>query len=196
MKHKTSTLDKVCSIRTGAPISRVKKIQEGKESRTVQVLTPKAMANGRINRNELATETVGAVREEFFTHKDDVVIKLSTPYDSVYIDEDNVGVLITSFGMILRKLEGAQIDMQFLSMFLNSSVTASVLASKSTGIGIQVLKRANVANLEMPMLPLVEQKQLARLFRSISERRSIYERLMALDNELVNNQLMQAIWGD
>ncbi|WP_461185834.1 restriction endonuclease subunit S [Adlercreutzia sp. CNCM I-6216] len=194
----TMKLEELCTIKTGAPTSRAKKIAEGIEPREVKVLLPRAMQGGAIIDEELAIETVGEVKEENFTREGDVVIKLSTPYDSVYIDKAHEGIMITSFGMVLRKKDDAELDMRFLSLFLNLPQTNSILQAVSTGqsVAMAMLKRQTVADIEVSLLPLERQEKLASLFQVVRERKNQYERLIELDNELVTSQMIKSIWGE
>lgn len=194
----TMKLEELCTIKTGAPTSRAKKIAEGIEPREVKVLLPRAMQGGAIIDEELAIETVGEVKEESFTREGDVVIKLSTPYDSVYIDKAHEGIMITSFGMVLRKKDDAELDMRFLSLFLNLPQTNSILQAVSTGqsVAMAMLKRQTVADIEVSLLPLERQEKLASLFQVVRERKNQYERLIELDNELVTSQMIKSIWGE
>ena len=198
MNSKTARLEELCTIKTGAPTSRAKKIPEGIEPRDVKVLLPRAMQAGAIVDDELATEAVGEVKEENFTHEGDVVIKLSTPYDSVYVDKAHEGIMITSFGMVLRKKPEAELDMQYLSMFLNLPQTNSVLQAVSTGqsVAMAMLKRQTVANIEVPLLPIERQQKLAALFQAVQERKRQYVRLIELDEERVTSQMTKSIWGE
>ena len=198
MNAETVKIEELCSIKTGSPVNRAKVIPEGEEGREIKVLLPKAMQNGLISDDDLAIEIVGDVKEEHFTHEGDVVIKLSTPFDSVYIDKDHEGIMVTSFGMILRKLPGAELDMQYLSMFLNSPQTNAILAAVSMGqtSTMATLKRKTIAVIDIPILPLKKQKLLGDLFREVRGRQAQFRRLIELDNELLNNQLVKAIWGE
>lgn len=198
MKIKTAKLDELCTIKTGSPVSRAKNIPEGVEARESKVLLPRAMQGGNIVDSELAIELVGEVKEEYFTRRDDVVIKLSTPFDCVYVDEDHEGIMVTSFGMILRKRDDAPIDMQYLSMFLNAPQTNALLAAVSTGqtTTMAMLKRKAVADLEIPLLPVEKQELLAKLSEAVRERIEERKRLIDLDKELLNSELTNAIWGE
>ena len=106
--------------------------------------------------------------------------------------------MITSFGMVLRKKAEAELDMQYLSMFLNLPQTNSVLQAVSTGqsVAMAMLKRQTVADIEVPLLPLERQLQLASLFQAVQERKSQYARLIELDDELVASQMTKSIWGE
>jgi hypothetical protein len=198
MSNKTARLEELCTIKTGAPTSRAKKVPDGVEPKTVKVLLPRAMQAGAIIDSELANEVVGEVKDENYTHEGDVVIKLSTPYDSVYIDKAHEGIMITSFGMVLRKKPEAELDMQYLSMFLNLPQTNSVLQAVSTGqsVAMAMLKRQTVADIEVPLLPIERQRKLADLFQAVQERKQQYVRLIELDEELVTSQMTKSIWGE
>jgi hypothetical protein len=197
MNSKTARLEELCTIKTGAPTSRAKKIPEGVEPKDVRVLLPRAMQAGSIVDDELVTEAVGEVKDENFTHEGDVVIKLSTPYDSVYVDKAHEGIMITSFGMVLRRKSGVELDMQYLSMFLNLPQTNRVLQAVSTGqsVAMAMLKRQTVADMQVPMIPVERQQKLAALFQATLERRRQYARLIELDKELVTSQMTRSIWG-
>ena len=198
MNSKTARLEELCTIKTGAPTSRAKQIPEGVEPRNVKVLLPRAMQAGVIVDDELATEAVGEVKDDNFTHEGDVVIKLSTPYDSVYVDKTHESIMITSFGMVLRKKPEAELDMQYLSMFLNLPQTNSVLQAVSTGqsVAMAMLKRQTVADIEVPLLPIERQRKLAALFQAVQERKRQHVRLIELDEELVTSQMTKSIWGE
>lgn len=198
MNSKTQKLEELCTIKTGAPTSRAKNIPEGVEPQELKVLLPRAMQAGSIIDEELATELVGEVKEENFTREDDVVIKLSTPYDSVCIDKDHEGIMITSFGMVLRKKPGVQLDMQYLSMYLNLPQTNAMLQAVSTGqsTAMAMLKRKTVADIEVPMIALERQQELADLFAAVKARKQQYAKLIELDDELITGQMTGSIWEE
>lgn len=106
--------------------------------------------------------------------------------------------MITSFGMVIRKKPEADIDMQYLSMFLNLPQTNSVLQAVSTGrsVAMAMLKRQTVADIEVPLLPIERQQKLAELFQAVQERKRQYTRLIDLDEELVASQMTRSIWGE
>ena len=106
--------------------------------------------------------------------------------------------MITSFGMVLRKKPEAELNMQYLSMFLNLPQTNSVLQAVSTGqsAAMAMLKRQTVADIEVPLLPIGRQRKLAALFQAVRERKHQYVRLIELDEELVTSQMTKSIWEE
>lgn len=198
MSIEYANLEELCHIKTGAPMARARKIPEGGEARSVRALPPRSLQGGSIVDDELVTEEVGEINKEHFTREGDVVIKLSTPYDSAYIDKDHEGILVTSSAMILRKKPDAAVDMQYLSMFLGMPQTNAVLQAVSTGqsTAMAMLKRRAVAEIEVPLPTLERQQELALLFQAVQERRRQYTRLIELDEELIVSQMSDSIWGE
>ena len=191
MKYETACLEDLCTIKTGTPTARAKAAAEAGSALDARVLIPRAMGGGAIIDDELAIEKIGMVKDEFFTREGDVVIKLSTPYDSVYVDKDHEGILVTSFGMILRAKEETPLSMRFLSMHLNHPRTLSMLQAGSTGkgAGMTVLKRRTVASIPVPLLPMERQEGLAELYFAVNDQNNEYRKLIELGEELVASKL-------
>lgn len=198
MSIEYANLEELCHIKTGAPMARARKIPEGGEVRSVTTLPPRALQSGSIVDSELVIEAVGEVKKEHYTCEGDVVIKLSTPYDSAYIDKKHEGIVATSSVMILRKKPDAAVDMRYLSMFLGMPQTNAVLQAVSTGqsAAMAMLKRQAVAEIEVPLPPLERQQELASLFQAVQERKRQYARLIELDEELIVSQMSNSIWGE
>lgn len=198
MSIEYANLEELCHIKTGAPMARARKIPEGGEARSVTIIPPRALQNGSIVDSELVIEAVGEIKKEHYTCEGDVVIKLSTPYDSAYIDKKHEGIVATSSVMILRKKPDAAVDMQYLSMFLGMPQTNAVLQAVSTGqsTAMAMLKRQAVAEIEVPLLSLERQRELASLFQAVQERKRQYTRLIELDEELIVSQMSNSIWGE
>ena len=65
-------LGSLVDIKTGAPMSRAKKIAVGDDLIETRVLVPAAMADSRIDDAQLVIEKVSKVKEELFTREGDV----------------------------------------------------------------------------------------------------------------------------
>lgn len=195
MKYETKKLGDLCTIKTGTPMGRVRTAPSEAGAQFVQVLIPRAMSEGAVVDEELAIETVGEVNPEFFTREGDVVLKLSTPYDAVYVDREHEDILVTSFGMILRAKEGAPLNMQYLAMLINHPETRAKLQAASTGVsaGIATLKRRTVADIAVPLPSLGRQEGLAELYRAVNERKRSYRKLIWLSDELAASQMIEIL---
>ncbi len=187
-------LEKLCSIKAGLPIGRAKRYVEGAEPNEAWVLAPRAMEDGRINEALLATEVVYNAKDEFFTHEGDVVLKLSTPYDSVYIDKVHEGILVTSFGVILRSRVGS-VDMRYLAAFLNLPNGLTALQMAGSGSIIPILKKKDVARVQIVVPPLDVQARLAALQTNVQERKELCRRMMIKSDELLQAEFDRELWS-
>lgn len=186
-------LGQLCSIITGAPISRVKKIRENDMPSQVQVLVPGAMRNGEVVKSELAIESVANVKDDFFTHEGDVIVKASTPYGCVYIDETLPGLLTTSYSLILRPQNDQVIDMRYLSLFLNSTRSVRELERMSSGMTIQLIKKKDLAEMPIPIPSLSEQKRLAALHCQSQNIKQICQSVVEKSNLLIESELARTL---
>ena len=59
-----------------------------------------------------------------------MVIKLSTPYDAAYVNEENAGIAIPSFCAAIRITDNDKMDAMYLTAFLNSSYVRDELTAK------------------------------------------------------------------
>lgn len=164
MPCEKKALGELVDIKTGAPMSRAKKIAEGDEVLNAKVLIPAALADSQIKDDLLVEEVVSKVKKELFTKAGDVLVKASTPYDCVFVDEEHEGLLVTSFGLILRPLPESPIDMRYLATYLGLEQTNKELQLMSKGMTIQLIKKRDLGDLMIPVPTAGEQARLARLF--------------------------------
>lgn len=167
-------LSTLCSVKTGIPVNRAKRQTKGFPSRVTHILAPKAMEGGRIVDQELVEEQVSAVKEDLFTHCGDVILKTSTPYDCAYIDNAHEGLLVTSFGLIIRPLPDAGVDTRYLAAFLTLPQTRQLLQSMSKGTSLQLLKKKDILDILVPMPSKSMQHLLAELFENTQKRKELY----------------------
>ena len=123
-------LESVASLSVGQILTRVA-TDENSEIQ-YRVLQPKAIGNGAIKDDDL--NIVGFVKEvdsEKFTRKGDVVIKLSTPYEAVVIDENHVGLVIPSFCAAIRVEK--DINPYYICALINSSYIKEQIKSRIAG---------------------------------------------------------------
>ena len=178
-------LGALCSVKTGAPVSRAKRQTKGVPFHAARVLFPKAIENGRVISQELVEAQVSAVKEDLLTHCGDVILKTSTPYDCAYIDCAHEGLLVTSFGLIIRPLPDADIDMRYLAAFLTLPQTRQLLQSESKGMTLQLLKKKDI--LDIPVLTPSKsvQQLLAELFENTQKRKELYRLAEAKSDQLL-----------
>lgn len=173
MPCKNIKLGSLVDIKTGAPLSRAKKIGNNDTPYEVRVLTPAAMSGGRVDDSQLTTEVVSHVNDDLFTRETDIIVKTTTPYDCIYIDKNHAGLLVTSFGLILRPHKNSKADARYLAAYLGLKQTNQKLQAMSTGMGIQLIKKKDIEELMIPIPPQKELDHLSILFESTQRRKEL-----------------------
>lgn len=186
-------LGALVDIKTGAPMSRAKKIAEGDKAMKARVLIPAALSNSQIEDDLLAEETVSKVKDELFTRAGDVVVKASTPYDCVFVDKKHEGLLVTSFGLILRSLPGSPVDMRYLAIYLSLEQTNKELQLMSKGMTIQLIKKRDLGDLLVPVPSAEEQARLARLFEETQRCKQICRAVAEKSDVLLQSEFYRAV---
>ena len=186
-------LSSLVDIKTGAPLSRAKKIGNNDTPYEVRVLTPAAMSGDRVDDSQLTTEVVSHINDDLFTRETDIVVKTTTPYNCVYIDKNYTGLLVTSFGLILRPHKGSKVDTRYLAAFLELKQTNQKLQAMSTGMGIQLIKKKDVEELMVPIPSQKELRYLSALFESTQRRKKLCRSIAHKSDLLLHSEFDRVI---
>lgn len=158
-----------------------------------QVLIPKAISNGRVNHADLGSVKLKKpVDTERITISGDVVLKLSTPYDAAYIDEDDEGLVIPSFCCIIRSTQ-AVINPEFLTAFLNTEYSRETLKSTVSGTAMPLIKISDIKEFEVPDIPIVEQEKLGETYSLSCKKQDVLRALLANEQKLIESIVMNAV---
>lgn len=188
MCTRIKTVGELCSVRAGIPTGRLKDASASDANAKVRLLVPRAMVDGRIDDGNLVMAMAEKVKESFYTVPGDVVVKLSAPYDTVYIDEAHAGIIITSFAAVLRPLPSAIVDRRYLALYLSLPQTTEALKAMSTGTAMSVLKTSAIMGLGIPALPIDDQRRLGELFVNVMERKEVCRTIMRLSDLLLESE--------
>ena len=141
------------------------------------------------------------VGEEQFVLKDDVVIVASTGSKKVIgkaatIEEDSRCI---SFGAFLLLLRTNVIDKRFQSYFFQTQYYRNTISSLAGGININNIKKEHIENLQIPLPPLTEQKQIAekldKLFDQIETIKEASNKIPELLKNFRQQDLTYAVTG-
>ena len=141
------------------------------------------------------------VGEEQFVLKDDVVIVASTGSKKVIgkaatIEEDSRCI---SFGAFLLLLRTNVIDKRFHSYFFQTQYYRNTISSLAGGININNIKKEHIENLQIPLPPLTEQKQIAekldKLFDQIETIKEVSNKIPELLKNFRQQVLTYAVTG-
>lgn len=186
-------LGSLVEIKTGAPMSRAKKITDGDDPIRTKVLVPAAMTGSRIDDTQLVSEVVSKVKDDLFTREGDVIVKASTPYDCAYIDKGHEGLLVTSFGFILRSFSKSPVDMRYLAAFLGLQRTHLELQTMSKGMTIQLLKKRDIGGLMVPAPTPAEQARLGALSECIQGYKELCRVISEKSDLLLQSEFVRVV---
>lgn len=153
-------------------------LQEGK------ILLPKSINEGLIDHTLLQTSRLGKlVKEKFYTRKGDVIMKLSTPYDSCVIEKkEDEGLIVPSFSVIIRGIR-APYDPYFIMAFLSSKRAWSQIERSRSGRALSIISNESVSELELPSFSETEMKDISTRFRRYLEFRRLSAEIIGLEKE-------------
>lgn len=189
-------IEEVAEIFSGQIMSRITSAGD-KESDTVhpfRVIVPKAItSDGLILENEIPTEQVKVMPDERrITKVGDIVIKLSTPFDSATITEQFAGCLVPSFCAIIR--HGEKIDNDYLQAFLNSRFCKEQLKAKVAGAVMTILSIGKISDVNIPLPSLEQQKEIGANYRIVQKKIAIVKQIIDLEtkrNDILINDLVK-----
>lgn len=165
--------------------------EEGIEFR---VITPKAISqDGLILKEELPSEILKTAPDvNRITEVGDIVIKLSTPYDSATITKETVGCVVPSFCAILRNIKG--VDKDYLQAFLSSKLCKEQLKSKVVGSVMTILSVGKIKDIDVPIPSLREQEEIGNRYREVQNRIVTLKKIVELEskrNDILFNNMVK-----
>lgn len=192
------TISDFASITVGQIMTRVS-ARAGEDFTEIKVLIPKAISNGRVLREELGTaEIKGEMPEDKMTCEGDIVIKLSTPYDSAYITKEDAGYAIPSFCAAIRMKDKSygEAEKNYISALLNSEYIRNQLSSKVAGTTRPMIRPRDIMNLEMPDIPKEDMKRIGEAYVLSAKKRAMLLEMERIEKEIMDNIVTNSIVGD
>ena len=153
-------------------------LKEGK------ILVPKAIDDGIIDHSLLQRVKLDKeVKDKFYTKKGDVIMKLSTPYDSCFIDrEEDEGLIVPSFSLIIRGLK-SDYDPYFIMAFLSSRYAWNQIERLRSGRTITILSNESVAELDIPEFKKLERERISERYKNYLEFKRMSSEIIELEKE-------------
>lgn len=159
------TLKNYCEIIIPPPLTRLlpKHGSEGDRS-VVKTISPKAISDGLFDDDGLWLSEVELNDSKFLTYENDIIVKVTTPYSCVLVDEGHTGLLTTSAMAVLRKKEDVEIEMAYVAAFLNSTQVRAKFKEVSTGTSTKTLSKRILSELELPNLGADKENKIAEVY--------------------------------
>lgn len=167
---------------------------KGIESEVVTVLVPKSISSGRVNHEELAEyEVKKGSGQSKMTMVDDIVIKLTTPYACALITEEDEGLVVPSYCLIVRGVNPDEIDLDYLVGYLNTGYAREIFTAGVAATTNAMLKPKDILRMRIPMLPKAEQRMLGRLYRLSSEKQMLLKQMLLNEEAVADNLITSAV---
>ena len=149
-----------------------------------KILVPKAINDGLIDHSLLQSVKLDReVKDKFYTKMGDVIMKLSTPYDSCSIDrEEDEGLIVPSFSVIIRGI-GDEYNPYFIMAFLSSKYAWNQIERLRSGRVLTILSNESVSELEIPEFSEPEIKRISERYKNYLEFKRISSEIMKLEKE-------------
>lgn len=195
MKYKMKDL--VDSITVGQIMSRVS-YKDGEEAEAykqqVQVLMPSAISGGVIHIENLGSTILKkAVSDDRITQKNDIVIKLSSPYDCALITEGEEGLIIPSFCALIRGVDGRFVDVRYLVGYLNSAYTTAKLVAGINSTAMAMLRGKSLAELDIELPLMNEQRIAGDAYWASCQRKKVIEQMVKQQQQISDSIIIETL---
>lgn len=188
----------ICELVTSGQIMSRVALEEGKKGKTkteqtvietAKAVIPKAIAGGMIDDSELAeVQLVKAVDSNKRTSVGDIIVKLSTPYDSAVVAQGQENLIATSFCALLKGISGDYLP-EFICAYLNTQMMRDKLKASTSGSTIPLLRVGDLKLLEIPEIDITTQRKAVEAISLNAQRRKTLEAMLlqcdALDESIV-----------
>lgn len=181
-------LSKIADISVGIILSRKQDRLRENNIYSYNSITLKSLQNsGCINEENLEKVYLkDIVEEELLTKKGDVVIRLSEPYISAYIDESLTGLVVPSNFAIIR-LINKNINGEFIKFYLNSKKGKKEILKVSGGSNLNTINIANLKQIEIKNLDEEKQKKFIEINRLFIKEEVLLTELIEEKRKFLNS---------
>lgn len=186
-------LKDISEILVGQIMTRVTD-ESGDDGRKVTALTPKAINDGHIEKEYLKEILVTKLLDaDKYTKKGDVIIKLSTPYDAAYIDEENEGYVIPSFLAAIRITDTTKIDGKYLTALINTKYIHSQMESMQAGAYRAMIRVSDIREIEIPNISIETMRHIGQEYELSCQKRQVLWEMLNLERKIMENVVLQSI---
>ena len=171
-------LKDISNLRTGLVTARKKASAVDKETYTYKAVTLKSFNhNGCLSIKYLDNFTSKEqINKNYLTQYNDILVRLREPNIAVFIDEDNINLLVPSLVATIR-VDSDSVDCRFLTYYLNSTTAKRALNSSITVSAINMINTKELENLQIKLPSLEEQKKIVEFLDLTNKEIDLLEEL-------------------
>jgi restriction endonuclease S subunit len=102
------------------------------------------------------------LENKYLTNKGDIIIRLTTPYTAICINDKQEGLVIPSNFAIIRLKKQIYIP-EFVALFLNSEIIEKKFFKSSISTTIPLIKTKHLREIDISDIPLAVQQKIVEL---------------------------------
>lgn len=165
----------VAEIQSGLVLSRKEARFNSKQSIEYMKLNLRSINDdGSIDQESLDKYfALEKLDEQFTTHKNDIVVRLFSPFKPALITESFIGLVIPSQFAIIR-LKSNKVIPKFLCCYLSYRNVLSSLAIRESGQISGGIKLSALSEIEIPILTIEKQKAISSYSEIYTKQRKLY----------------------
>ena len=169
-------LSELAIVRSGLVLSR-KQARERTENRYSLLTLKSIKSDATVSEGDLDVfDAVESLNKEYLTAIGDVIVRTSTPYTSVLIDEKTAGMVVSSNFVIIRCCNDILLP-EYLFWFLNTESVKKDIFKNSAGNMLAAIKPQYFCDMEIALPDLREQKLIANFNMKARKELELLERL-------------------
>lgn len=196
IKMKTHKISEIADIQSGLVLSR-KASKEGENGFLYQRLTLRSVnEDSLLNKSSFESyEASEPVDSQFLTKENDIIVRLFAPVCAVLITKENEGLVVPSQLAIIRLKDLFQYIPGYVSVYLTNG---HILDSLVVGAGMasqKIIKVGNIAELEIPCLPIEKQKMISDISNKQLNIISMYRKIIEQESIRTKSVIKDIIGG-
>lgn len=157
-------LAEVAAVRSGLVLSR--KLSKMPTEYRYPLLTLRSIrADGLIDLDEVDSYTsIEPLDSEYVSHEEDIIIRLSSPYTAILIDEETSGIVISSNFVIIRADRNLILP-EYLFWLLNTKQLKRQIFENTSSNMLGAIKPSYFNDIEIHCLSIADQDRIAVMNR-------------------------------
>ena len=184
-------------VQTGLVLVRKRADAKDKDVYTYRMLTLKSFEpRGWVNEGELDVFfSKEKLENKYLTNEGDIIIRLTTPYTAICINDKQEGLVIPSNFAIIRLKEQIYIP-EFVALFLNSEIIEKKFFKSSISTTIPLIKTKHLREMDISDIPLAVQQKLVKLNQLQVKEKILLSCLMKEKDKLAKASINKIIMED
>ncbi len=183
-------LKEMVQTNVGMSISRIKE-KENQEGIEQKIITPRAIQQNEIKDAEL--EIIKIENDDHKlrkTKKGDIIVKTTSPFDVVLIDEQHEGLFYNSF-CIDMTVSSEELESTYLFAFLNSKWIRNKLENKVRSYRTTPISKKDIEEIKIPILTKEQQKLIGKLYLNVMEKEKIWKRMIENEKDTIETIILK-----